>query len=156
MLRVHRCEQDCQYVEDTKRHKLYYIPAEQCGIFQILHGAMFAGAALCGVALGLSLPLWMAVSSGCMLLVLLKLYEHRVFLPRLSCVKKLLKQMDISRRQNQKLLIVSGFLIVFPLLILWNQTYQNPAAVTLTLAVTGISALQFIRQLRILRKRRML
>ena len=87
MLRVHRFEQDCQYIEDTKHHKLYHIPAEQCGIFQVLHGALFAGTALCGAALGLSIPLWLAVSAGCMLAVLLKLYEHRVFLPRLSCVK---------------------------------------------------------------------
>ena len=120
MLRVHRFEQDCQYIEDTKHHKLYHIPAEQCGIFQVLHGALFAGTALCGAALGLSIPLWLAVSAGCMLAVLLKLYEHRVFLPRLSCVKRLLKQMDISRRQHHKLLIISGFLIVFPLLILQN------------------------------------
>jgi hypothetical protein len=48
------------------------------------------------------------------------------------------------------------FLIAFPLLILWNQTYQNPVVVTLALTVTGTSAFQFIRQLRILRKRRML
>lgn len=156
MLRVYHCGQDCQYIEDTRRHKLYHIPAEQCGIFQVLHGAWFAGAALCGVALGLSLPLWLAVSAGCMLLVLLKLYEYRVFLPQLSCVKKLPKQTDVSGRQHQKQLIVSGFLIVFPLLILWNQTYQQPAAVTLALAVTGLSAFQFIRQLRILWKRRML
>ena len=156
MLRVYCCEQDCQYIEDTRRHKLYHVPAEQCGIFQVLHGAWFAGAALCGVALGLSLPLWLAVSAGCMLLVLLKLYEYRVFLPQLSCVKKLPKQTDVSCRQHQKQLIVSGFLIVFPLLILWNQTYQQPAAVTLALAVTGLSAFQFIRQLRILWKRRML
>ena len=47
MLRVHRFEQDCQYIEDTKHHKLYHIPAEQCGIFQVLHGALFAGTALC-------------------------------------------------------------------------------------------------------------
>ena len=127
MLRVHRFEQDCQYIEDTKHHKLYHIPAEQCGIFQVLHGALFAGTALCGAALGLSLPLWLAVSAGCMLAVLLKLYEHRVFLPRLSCVKRLPK-----------------------------QTYQNPVVVTLALTVTGTSAFQFIRQLRILRKRRML
>ena len=156
MLRVHRFEQDCQYIEDTKHQKLYHIPAEQCGIFQVLHGALFAGTALCGAALGLSLPLWLAVSAGCMLAVLLKLYEHRVFLPRLSCVKRLPKQMDISRRQHHKLLIISGFLIAFPLLILWNQTYQNPVVVTLALTVTGTSAFQFIRQLRILRKRRML
>lgn len=156
MLRVYRCEQDCQYIEDTRCHKLYHVPAEQCGIFQVLHGAWFAGAALCGVALGLSLPLWLAVSAGCMLLVLLKLYEYRVFLPQLSCVKKLPKQTDVSCRQHQKQLIVSGFLIVFPLLILWNQTYQQPAAVTLALAVIGLSAFQFIRQLRILWKRRML
>lgn len=51
MLRVHRFEQDCQYIEDTKHHKLYHIPAEQCGIFQVLHGALFAGTALCGAAL---------------------------------------------------------------------------------------------------------
>ena len=44
MLRVHRFEQDCQYIEDTKHHKLYHIPAEQCGIFQVLHGALFATA----------------------------------------------------------------------------------------------------------------
>ena len=156
MLRVHRFEQDCQYIEDTKHHKLYHIPAEQCGIFQVLHGALFAGTALCGAALGLSIPLWLAVSAGCMLAVLLKLYEHRVFLPRLSCVKRLPKQMDISCRQHHKLLIISGFLIVFPLLILWYQTYQNPVVVTLVLTVTGTSAFQFIRQLRILRKRRML
>ena len=71
MLRVHRFEQDCQYIEDTKHHKLYHIPAEQCGIFQVLHGALFAGTALCGAALGLSLPLWLAVSAGCMLACLL-------------------------------------------------------------------------------------
>lgn len=63
MLRVHRFEQDCQYIEDTKHHKLYHIPAEQCGIFQVLHGALFAGTALCGAALGLSIPLWLAVSA---------------------------------------------------------------------------------------------
>lgn len=156
MLRVHRFEQDCQYIEDTKHHKLYHIPAEQCGIFQVLHGALFAGTALCGAALGLSLPLWLAVSAGCMLAVLLKLYEHRVFLPRLSCVKRLPKQMDISRDNIISCLLSADFSLPSHCLSYGIRTYQNPVVVTLALTVTGTSAFQFIRQLRILRKRRML
>lgn len=156
MLHIYHFKDNCLYAEDFKRHKIYYIPADKSGIFQVLHGALFAGAAMCGVCIGFHLPIWLALSAGCMMCLMLKMYEQRVFLPQLTCVKRLPEQLQDSIKTNQKTMLICGFLIIFPLLVLQQYTDRNPAVIALAIIVSLLSLLQFLRQLRILWKGRTL